>query len=214
MLLSTQQERKERHNQHRRVVMFQPGDRVLLATRQLAEAAQVGNLLNRWAGPFEVVDSPGPNTYTLRLPRRMRISPVINVERLKRYRDRAEQVGPEVDAAGEAEVEIIVRRRAFRGRVQYLVWWSGADSSLDEWRYAADLPNCQELIAAFEARRGPAASGGGRLRRAHKGGPAAGPELPLIPSPRSTPFSTPSPTMVDRADAFLHRWRQRGRPPR
>ena len=152
----------------------------------------MGKLRNRRAGPFEVVDSPGPNTYPLRLPRSMRISPVINVDRLKRYRDRAEQVGPEVDAAGEAEVEIIVRRRISRGRVQYLVLWSGADSSLDEWRYAADLPNCQELIAAFEARRGPAAPGGGRPRRAHKGGPAAGPE-PLIPSPRSTPFSTPSP---------------------
>ena len=81
----------------------------------------MGKLWNRWAGPFEVVDSPGPNTYALRLPRRMRISPVINVERLKRYRDRTEQVGPEVDAAGEAEVEIIVRHRTFRGRVQYLV---------------------------------------------------------------------------------------------
>ena len=137
----------------------------------------------------------------------MRISPVINVDRLKRYRDRAEQVG-------EAEVEIIVRRRTFRGRVQYLVRWSGADSSLDEWRYAADLPNCQELIAAFEARCDPAAPGGGRPRRAHKGGPAAGPEPPLIPSPRSTPFSTPSPSEVDRADAFLRQWRLWGRPPR
>ena len=104
LLLSTQQERKERHDQHRREVAFQPGDRVLLATRQLAEAAQVSKLRNRWAGPFEVVDSPGPNIYTLRLPRSMRISLVINVHRLKRYRDRAEQVGPEVDAAGEAEV--------------------------------------------------------------------------------------------------------------
>ena len=56
LLLSTQQERKERHDQHSRVVMFQPGDRVLLATRQLAEAAQVGKLRNRWAGPFEVVN--------------------------------------------------------------------------------------------------------------------------------------------------------------
>ena len=119
-----------------------------------------------------------------------------------------------MDAAGEAEVEIMVRRRTFRGRVQYLVLWSGADSSLDEWRYAADLPNCQELMAAFEARRGPAAPGGRRPRRAHKCGPAAGPEPPLIPSPRSTPFSTPSPSEADRADAFLHRWHQRGRPPR
>ena len=85
---------------------------------------------------------------------------------------------------------------------------------VDEWWYAADLPNCQELMAAFEARRGPAAPGGRRPRRAHKCGPAAGPEPPLIPSPRSTPFSTPSPSEADRADAFLHRWHQLGRPPR
>ena len=215
LLLSTQQERKEHHDQHRREVTFQPGDRVLLATRQLAEAAQVGKLRNRWEGPFEVIDSPGPNTYTLRLPRRMRISPVINVDRLKHYRarERGGQAGPVVDAAGEAEVEIIVRRRTFRGRVQYLLRWVGTDSSRDEWRYAEDLPNCQELVAAFEARRGPAAPGGGRPRRAHQGRgvSAAAAEPLLIPSPASSTFSTPSPSEVDRADAFFRLRRDRGR---
>ena len=90
---------------------------MLLATRQLTEAAQVGKLRNQWAGPFEVIDSPGPNTYTLRLPHRMRISPVINVDRLMRFRDREGHMRPAADAAGDAEMGIIVRRRTFRARV-------------------------------------------------------------------------------------------------
>ena len=90
---------------------------MLLATRQLTEAAQVGKLRNQWAGPFEVIDSPGPNTYALRLPHRMCISLVIRVDRLKRFRDREGQMRPAADAAGEAEVEIIVRRRTFGARV-------------------------------------------------------------------------------------------------
>ena len=72
LLLTAQRERKEPHDQHRREVTFQPGD-------QLTELAQVGKLRLRWEGPFEVIDSPCPNAYTLRLPHRMRISPVINV---------------------------------------------------------------------------------------------------------------------------------------
>ena len=68
----------------------------------------MGKLRHCWAGPFEVMDSPAPNTYALRLPRSMRISQVINVDRLKLYWDRGDLAGPAVDAAGEAEVEIIV----------------------------------------------------------------------------------------------------------
>ena len=186
LMLAQQQERKELHDPHRRAVTFQTGDRVLLATRQLTELAQVGKLRHRWAGPFEVMDSPAPNTYALRLPRSMRISPVINVDRLKLYRDRGDLAGPVVDAAGEAEVEIIVRRRTFRGRVQYLVRWRGADSSWDEWWNAANLPNCQELITDFEARRGAAAPGGGRPRRAHAGG-LAPPAVPATPPAAARP---------------------------
>ena len=39
----------------------------------------------------------------LRLPHRNRFSPVINVDRLKRFRDREGQMRPAADAAGEAE---------------------------------------------------------------------------------------------------------------
>ena len=128
----------------------------------------------------------------------MRISPVINVDRLKRFRPRGAR-GPVVDAAGETEVEILVRRRNFRGRVQYLVQWVGGDPSRDEWRYAADLPNCQDLIAEFEDRRGPS-PGFGRPRRTHVGGAAlpGGPAtprpavlLPPVPNSPSSPLPHP-----------------------
>ena len=189
LLLSAQQERKEQHDQHRREVTFQPGDQVLLATRQLTELAQVGKLRPRWQGPFEVLGSPSPNTYRLQLPRRMRISPVVNVDRLKRFLPRGDLAEPEVDETGEAEVELLVRRRTFRGRIQYLVRWMGGDPSRDEWRYASDLPNCQDLIAEFESRRGAAAPGGGPPRRAHAGhgGGAAAPVAPDTPPPAALP---------------------------
>ena len=74
---------------------------MLLATRQLTELAQVGKLRLRCEELFEVIDSPGPHTYTLRLLHRMRISLVINVDRLKRFRPRGAR-GPVVDVAGEA----------------------------------------------------------------------------------------------------------------
>ena len=159
----------------------------------------MGKLRLRWEGPFEVIDSPGPNTYTLRLQHLMCISPVINGDLLMRFRPRGAR-GPVVDVAGEAEVEILVRRRNFRGRVQYLVRWVGGDPSRDEWRYAADLPNGQDLIAEFEARRGPAAPGFGRPRRAHAGGAAlpGGPAtprpaalLPPVPASPSSPLPHP-----------------------
>ena len=130
----------------------------------------------------------------------MRISPVINVDRLKRFRSRGGLAEPVVDSAGEAEVELLVRRRTFRGRVQYLVRWVGGDPSRDEWRYAADLPNCQDLVSEFEARRGSAAPGGGPPRRAHAGGAAAPverttprPAVPLPPIPVSPSSPLPHP---------------------
>ena len=55
LLLTAQRERKELHDQHRREVTFQPGDQVLLATRQLTEldrAGPCGQVATSTAGPI------------------------------------------------------------------------------------------------------------------------------------------------------------------
>ena len=79
---------------------------------------------------------PSPNAYTLALPRKMRCSPTVNVDRLKPYFERAADLpppGPSTDAAGQAregehEVELLLNRRTARvrrGVTRYLVRWRG-----------------------------------------------------------------------------------------
>ena len=48
--------------------VFKVGDQVLLRTKELLDAADIGKLQLRWDGPFT---SPSPNEYTLALPRKM-----------------------------------------------------------------------------------------------------------------------------------------------
>ena len=69
--------------------MFKVGDRVLLRTKELLDAADIGKLRPRWDCPFTVTACPSPNAYTLALTRRMRCSPTVNVDRLTPFYERA-----------------------------------------------------------------------------------------------------------------------------
>jgi hypothetical protein len=85
LLLAAQQARKEQLDRGRVDTVFQVGDQVLLRTKELLDAAEIGKLRPRWEGPFRVTALAGPNTYTLALPKRFKCSPTVNVERLKPY---------------------------------------------------------------------------------------------------------------------------------
>ena len=65
--------------------VFQVGDRVLLRTNELLDAADIGKLLPRWDGPFTVLACPSPNAYTLVLPRPMHCGPTVLVDRLESF---------------------------------------------------------------------------------------------------------------------------------
>ena len=69
-MAAAQRERKAKLDAGRVDTVFQVGDRVLLRTKEL-DAADIGKLRPRWDGPFTVKACPGPNAYTLALPRRM-----------------------------------------------------------------------------------------------------------------------------------------------
>ena len=115
---------------------------------------------------------PSPNAYTLALPRKMRRSPRVNVDRLKPYFARADEPpppGPVSDAGqeGEHEVELLLNRRLFRGVTQYLVRWRGHASPADEWRRVEELDHCRDLVAEYDAIA--------PTRRAARATPYAGP---------------------------------------
>ena len=85
LLAAAQQERKAKLDAGRVDTVFNVGDRVLLRTKELLDAADIGKLRPRWDGPFTVTACPSPNAYTLALPRKMRFSPMASVDRLKPF---------------------------------------------------------------------------------------------------------------------------------
>ena len=150
LLAAAQTARKAKLDAGRVNTVFKVGDRVLLRTKELLDAADIGKLRPRWDGPFTAC--PSPNNYTLALPHRMRCSPTVNVDRLKPSFERAGSPpapGPVSDAGqeGEHEVELLLNRRTVRGVTRYLVRWRGHASADDEWLLLEELAHCQEKVA-------------------------------------------------------------------
>ena len=90
---------------------------------------------------------PSPNAYILALPRTMRYSPTVNVDRLKSSFVRAGSPsvpGPVSDAGqdGEHEVQLPLNRRPVRGVTRYLVQWRRHASADDEWLRLEELAHC------------------------------------------------------------------------
>ena len=110
----------------------------------------------RLDGPLAVTACPSPNTYTLALPRKIRCSPTINVDRLKPFLARAgtpPAPGPVSNAGQEGgpEVELLLNCRAVRGRRRYLVLRRGLTSADDEWLRLEELAHCPEKVVGFNA---------------------------------------------------------------
>ncbi len=85
LLAAAQQERNAKLDAGSVNTVFKVGDLVLLRTKELLDAADIGTLRPLWDGPFTVTACPSPSTYTLALQRRMQCSPTVNVDRLKPF---------------------------------------------------------------------------------------------------------------------------------
>ena len=137
--------------------------------------------------PFHRDRLPQPNAYTLALPRKMRCSPTVNVDRLKPFFERAgvsPAPGPASGAGqeGEHEVELLLNRRLVRGVLRYLVLWRGNTSADDTWLRLEELAHCPEKMAEYDA----AASRRRAARRASSGARPAAP-APAAPAPAPVP---------------------------
>jgi hypothetical protein len=160
------QERQSKYaDEHRRHVTFGVGDLVLLSTEHLKMKSVVGSpkFAAKYIGPFKVKRVVGSNAYELDLPIQLQIHPVLNISRLKQYRDGmssfpsrpapSPRPAPEVveaDGTSKWEVESILACRGHGRRLQYLVRWKGYPLWEASWEPQRNLVEAQDAIAEFE----------------------------------------------------------------
>ena len=101
-----------RHDACRVHTVFKVGDRVLLRTKELLDAADIGKLRPRWDGPSGFTVTV---LYTLALPRRMRCRPTVNMRCSPRRAGRREALPlprPLPRPAMPGRTAVAARRRA------------------------------------------------------------------------------------------------------
>ena len=113
-------------------------------------------LMEKWIGPYEVTRVT-PNAVELKLPKTLRIHPVVNVSRVKPYlgplpgqpvsRPSPIQVSKERDE--EYEVDYIVASRIYRRQLQYLVHWKGYEEHERTWEPASNVKNAPLVVERF-----------------------------------------------------------------
>jgi hypothetical protein len=164
--IETAQKRQAKYaDQRRREVQFAVGDQVLLSTehlRMLGADKRTPKFTFKYFGPFKVKRVVGANAYELDLPATLRIHPVLNINRLKAYRDGGvafpsrpvsdARPPPEIalaDGAEHYEVESILAGRGAGARAQYLVKWVGYPDWEATWEKASSLNGAQQALRDY-----------------------------------------------------------------
>jgi hypothetical protein len=163
-----QARQKRLADQHRRLLLLQPGDKVLLATEGLQLRSGTHKLTGRYIGPFKVIGSVNDNAVTLELPQLLgALHPTFNISRLKLYRDGSERfptrpkqlcqppaTDTDTNGAASYEVECVLAQRGGRGRKELLVRWKGYGAEHDQWLSRTEVArSASEAIAEFDARQ-------------------------------------------------------------
>jgi len=137
------------------------GDEVLLSTENIALRLPSRKLSPKFVGPFRIVELRGKNAVKIEPTGRFRaLHDVINVEYLRPYNVRSENVGPPphhlsvkpvaVEPLGEwYQIAEILDHRGKAGPAQQcLVRWEGFDASHDSWVPRRDIT--PKALVAYE----------------------------------------------------------------
>ena len=134
-------------------------DLVMLNTKDL-KYQMVGRrtekLIERFAEPYKIKKVVSSNMVELELPTTIKIHPVVNVSRIRRYMgqvegQRKEQLAPVIIKEEEEwEVERILNKQQVREKDKYLVCWKGFTAESDTWKGRENLKNAKETIKEFE----------------------------------------------------------------
>jgi len=109
---------------------YKVGDLIMLSTKDL-KYQMVGRrtekLTERFVGPYKIKEIVSSNVVKLELPSTVRIHPVVNISRIRRYVEQVEGQKKEqpapviIKGKEEWEVERILNKQRVRGKDKYLV---------------------------------------------------------------------------------------------
>ena len=113
-------------------------------------------LTEKWIGPYKVTQVT-PNVVELKLPKTLRIHPVVNVSHVKPYL--GPLPGQPVSQPGlvhvseerdeEYEVDYIIASHIYRCQLQYLVHWKGYEEHERTWEPASNVKNTPLVVECF-----------------------------------------------------------------
>ena len=135
--------------------IYKLGDKVWLSTKDLKLNRPAQKLSERQLGLFEIVKVVSPNAMKLKLPASYKIHDVINVSRLRLYKEPSagQRTTPpepvEVKGQPEYKVEEVLDSRLKKGKLEYLVKWSGYTDEYNTWEPVFNLENSKEAIEDF-----------------------------------------------------------------
>jgi len=163
-LIKAQEDMRRYADRHRaEAVEYKVGDLVLLSTKDL-KWQMVGRrsekLTERFVGPYKIKAIISSNVVELELPATVKIHPVVNISRIRRYVDQVKGQKKEapqpviVEGEEEWEVEKILNKRRIRGKDKYLVRWKGFTAEGDTWESRENLQNARESLKEFEEEYG------------------------------------------------------------
>jgi len=138
---------------------YKVGDLVMLSTKDLKYQMvrrRTEKLTERFVGPYKIKEIVSSNAVKLELPSTVRIHPVINISRIRRYigqveGQKKEQPAPVIiEGEEEWKMERILNKQQVRGKNKYLVCWKGFTAESDTWEERENLENAKEAIEEFK----------------------------------------------------------------
>jgi transposase InsO family protein len=160
-LEKAQDRMKAQADKHRSIApKYQIGDKVWLSTDNLKVTCASKKLTERWLGPYDITKTVGDNAVKLHLPKTMCIHPVVNISRVRPYKEPLEgqtsiRPGPvkvTEDREIEYEVDHIVNVRKKGQHMEYLVHWKGYTEEDRTWEPKGNLGNAKIALDLFHER--------------------------------------------------------------
>ena len=113
-------------------------------------------LTERFVGPYKIKKIVSPNVVELELPSTVKIHPVVNVSRIRKYIGQVERQKKEqpalviIEGEEEQEVKRILNKQQVREKDKYLVCWKGFTAESDTWKGKENLKNAKKAIEEFK----------------------------------------------------------------